>query len=68
MKPLELRLLYFEDLAVGMTETLHKTIDASDVVGFAEVTGDRNPIHLSEHLQPRHRSARALRTVFIPPA
>ena len=32
-----------------MTETLHKTIDASDVVGFAEVTGDRNPIHLSEH-------------------
>ncbi len=49
MKPLELRLLYFEDLSVGMTETLHKTIDASDVVGFAEVTGDRNPIHLSEH-------------------
>ncbi len=22
---------------------------ASDVVGFAEVSGDRNPIHLSEH-------------------
>ncbi len=45
----ELRTLYFEDLAVGMTETLSKTIAASDVVGFAEVTGDRNPIHLSEH-------------------
>src|SRR5919204_1395374 len=46
---LELRTLYFEDLAVGMTERLSKTISSSDVVGFAEVTGDRNPIHLSEH-------------------
>jgi 3-hydroxybutyryl-CoA dehydratase len=46
---LELRTLYFEDLSVGMTERLKKKIAASDVVGFAEVTGDRNPIHLSEH-------------------
>src|SRR5689334_4603886 len=48
-KMLPLQMLYFEDLSVGMTETLKKVIDASDVVGFAEVTGDRNPIHLSEH-------------------
>jgi 3-hydroxybutyryl-CoA dehydratase len=46
---LELRILYFEDLSVGMTETLSKTIASSDVVGFAQLTGDRNPIHLSEH-------------------
>src|SRR5574340_1176146 len=46
---LPLQMLYFEDLSVGMTERLAKTVDASDVVGFAEVTGDRNPIHLSEH-------------------
>jgi 3-hydroxybutyryl-CoA dehydratase len=46
---LELRTLSFEDLSVGMTESLSKTIASSDVVGFAEVTGDRNPIHLSEH-------------------
>ncbi|MCK9915294.1 3-hydroxybutyryl-CoA dehydratase [Microbacteriaceae bacterium K1510] len=46
---LPLQMLYFEDLSVGMTETLRKTIDSADVVGFAEVTGDRNPIHLSEH-------------------
>jgi 3-hydroxybutyryl-CoA dehydratase len=45
----ELRSLYFEDLSVGMVEKLSKTISSSDVVGFAEVTGDRNPIHLSEH-------------------
>src|ERR1700746_1721101 len=46
---LALRTLYFEDLSVGMTERLAKTVASSDVVGFAEVTGDRNPIHLSEH-------------------
>ena len=46
---LQLRILYFEDLSVGMTETLSKTIASSDVVGFAQLTGDRNPIHLSEH-------------------
>src|SRR5882724_3716779 len=45
--------LFFEDLSVGMTETLEKTVSASDVVGFAQLTGDRNPIHLSEHFAAR---------------
>ena len=38
MTMLTLRTLFFEDLAVGMTERLSKTVDASDVVGFAAVT------------------------------
>jgi 3-hydroxybutyryl-CoA dehydratase len=46
---LTLRTLCFEDLSLGMTERFAKTVAASDVVGFAQVTGDRNPIHLSEH-------------------
>ena len=46
---LTLQTLYFEDLSLGMSEKLSKTVASSDVVGFAEVTGDRNPIHLSEH-------------------
>jgi len=46
---LALQTLFFEDLSLGMTERLAKTVASSDVVGFAEVTGDRNPIHLSEH-------------------
>src|SRR5213080_4520743 len=50
---LPLQMLYFEDLSVGMTETLEKVVASSDVVGFAEVTGDRNPIHLSEHFAAR---------------
>ena len=41
--------LFFEDLSVGMREDYSKHVRASDVVGFAELSGDRNPIHLSEH-------------------
>jgi len=46
---LPLQILYLEDLRVGMTERYSKIVKSSDVVGFAEITGDRNPIHLSEH-------------------
>ncbi|MCW5691254.1 MAG: MaoC family dehydratase [Pseudolabrys sp.] len=46
---LPLQTLYFEDLTVGRTEKIAKTVSSSDVVGFAEISGDRNPIHLSEH-------------------
>jgi 3-hydroxybutyryl-CoA dehydratase len=45
----ETQTLYFEDLSVGMRETYAKLVKSSDVVGFAEISGDRNPIHLSEH-------------------
>src|ERR1700760_983772 len=48
-----LRTLLFDDLKVGMKERLKKTIAASDVVGFAQLTGARNPIHLSEHFAAR---------------
>ena len=45
----ETQSLYFEDVRVGMRETYRKNVKSSDVVGFAEISGDRNPIHLSEH-------------------
>jgi len=45
----ETQTLYFEDVRVGMRETYSKQVSSSDVVGFAEISGDRNPIHLSEH-------------------
>lgn len=38
--------VHIEDIEVGMTATLAKTIDAAAVSGFAEVSEDRNPIHL----------------------
>jgi 3-hydroxybutyryl-CoA dehydratase len=49
MTLLPFQTLHIEDLSIGMTETYSKTVRSSDVVGFAEITGDRNPIHLSEH-------------------
>jgi 3-hydroxybutyryl-CoA dehydratase len=43
-----LRTLAFEDMQVGMRETLLKTVMDSDVVGFARLSGDDNPIHLCD--------------------
>lgn len=50
---LTLQTLFYEDLSPGQSESLTKIVSASDVVGFAEVSGDRNPIHLSEHFAAR---------------
>lgn len=43
-----LKTYYFEDLSVGMRETIMKTVMDNDVVGFAQVSGDDNPIHLCD--------------------
>jgi len=45
----------FEDLVIGMRETYFKTVSNEDVIGFAELSGDRNPIHLSEHFARKTR-------------
>ena len=37
---------HFEDLEVGMEASFAKTVTEADVVSFAEVTGDKNPVHL----------------------
>jgi len=46
---------YFEDLALGMRETIAKTVENEDVIGFAELPGDHNPIHLSDHFARKTR-------------
>jgi 3-hydroxybutyryl-CoA dehydratase len=45
---LDVRSLFFDDLSVGMTESLSHTVLPASVAEFAELTGDRNPIHLSD--------------------
>jgi len=39
---------FFEDLEVGMTASVTKTVTPFDVVAFAGISGDKNPIHLDE--------------------
>lgn len=39
---------YLEDLSPGMTAIYAKTITDADVVLFAGVSGDNNPLHLNE--------------------
>lgn len=39
---------YFEDLAEGMSASVEKRISDEDIVKFAEVTGDSNPLHLDD--------------------
>lgn len=37
---------YFEDLELGMEATYTRTVSDRDLVTFAEVSGDKNPVHL----------------------
>ncbi len=37
---------YFEDIAVGMSAQLSKLISMDDVLAFADISGDTNPLHL----------------------
>ncbi|GHV39223.1 3-hydroxybutyryl-CoA dehydratase [Synergistales bacterium] len=38
----------FDELSVGMSASLSRTVTRDDIARFAEVTGDRNPIHIDE--------------------
>lgn len=45
----------FEDIEVGMTESYSQTITDSDIKAFAGISGDRNPIHLSNEYAEQSR-------------
>jgi 3-hydroxybutyryl-CoA dehydratase len=40
--------LYLEDLEIGRTAERKNTVTDADIRAFAEVSGDRNPLHLDE--------------------
>ncbi len=50
---------YFEDLTVGLTASRTNTVTADTISAFADVSGDRNPVHLD--------AAYAATTIFKQP-
>lgn len=59
MNVISRQVFFFEDLEVGMEASFAKTVTAADIMAFAEVTGDRNPVHLD--------AAYAAKTIFKEP-
>lgn len=40
--------VYFEDIEVGQSASMEKTVTEADVQAFGEATGDHNPLHFDE--------------------
>ncbi len=38
--------VFFEDLSVSQEASLSKTVTEADIAAFAEISGDKNPVHL----------------------
>ena len=38
--------MYIEDITVGMSAEIRKTVTQGDIQAFADVSGDHNPVHL----------------------
>src|SRR5262249_41435735 len=45
----ELRGHYVEEIDTGMTAVFAKTVTEADIVLFAGISGDTNPVHLDEN-------------------
>ena len=44
---------YFEDIEVGQEALISKTVTESDIISFANITGDNNPVHVSKTFAER---------------
>ena len=59
MNVMSRQVYYFEDLELGMEASVARTVSAADILAFAEVTGDKNPVHVDPGF--------AARTIFKEP-
>lgn len=48
MTIMERKTYFFEDLQPGMEASFQKAVSEADIVAFAGVSGDKNPVHLDE--------------------
>jgi len=46
MTVMEIKRTCFEDLEIGMQASLARVVSEQDILSFAKVTGDKNPVHL----------------------
>ena len=60
-----LKTTYFEDLKLGQEASLTKTVTEKDIVGFAEISGDRNPVHLDDAYARAHAEVQPGQYVMI---
>jgi len=37
---------FFEDIVIGMEASLRRSVQEGDLMAFAEITGDYNPVHM----------------------
>lgn len=47
--------LTFDELSLGQRASLLRTVMAHDLTRFAEISGDGNPVHLSDHFAAKTR-------------
>jgi 3-hydroxybutyryl-CoA dehydratase len=61
---------FFEDLEPGMEASFARSVTEADIVGFAEVSGDKNPVHLDAEYAARtmfkERIAHGMLTAELP--
>jgi 3-hydroxybutyryl-CoA dehydratase len=53
MTVMERKTYHFEDLQIGMEASVQRTVTDADLVNFAGVTGDKNPVHLDQNYASR---------------
>lgn len=53
MTIMERKTYCFEDLQLGMEASFQKTVTEADIITFATVTGDKNPVHLDAEYAAR---------------
>jgi 3-hydroxybutyryl-CoA dehydratase len=56
----EIKMANFDEINVGDTESVSKTISDSDVMKFAELTTDFNPLHVNEEFAKKSQFGRRL--------
>ena len=57
---LNLRQIPIEDISVGMSASYSQTITDADVKGFAGLSGDNNPVHMSDEYAEKSRFGRRI--------